>query len=101
MRCASDTLLFHDHYGPSGFGIYTRNLPPETKRVYALYARHGHNSDKNVSGNEAWRMRRGQGRNLEKDRHCPTPFRHAVLMCTVHVYRSQHRVLVYNNHHAN
>ncbi len=41
VRCAQDTLLAHGYYGPSAFSFYTKYLPPDTKRVFAIYAHHG------------------------------------------------------------
>ncbi|KAG2422771.1 hypothetical protein HXX76_015791 [Chlamydomonas incerta] len=43
VRCSQDTLLGHGYYGPSAFSMYTTYLPPDTKRVFAIYAHHGHN----------------------------------------------------------
>ncbi|PNW78237.1 hypothetical protein CHLRE_09g386759v5 [Chlamydomonas reinhardtii] len=43
VRCAQDTLLAHGYYGPTAFSAYTTYLPPDTKRVFAIYAHHGHN----------------------------------------------------------
>ncbi|KAG2500734.1 hypothetical protein HYH03_001498 [Edaphochlamys debaryana] len=42
LRCAKDTLLDHWNYGPAAFSYYIDNLPPGTRREFALYARHGH-----------------------------------------------------------
>ena len=41
VRCAQDTLLAHGYYGPTAFSAYTTYLPPDTKRVFAIYAHHG------------------------------------------------------------
>ncbi len=90
VRCASDTLLFHDYYGPSGFGMYTRNLPPETKRVYALYAHHGHNSDKTVSGREGG-GRAGAGAGGGEPSNGPNSIQHAIFM---HAFVIEHSVVI-------
>jgi hypothetical protein len=42
VRCAKDTLLGHSLYGPSAFSLYTKHLPPDTKRVFACGCLPGH-----------------------------------------------------------
>ncbi|KAG2483128.1 hypothetical protein HYH03_017974 [Edaphochlamys debaryana] len=44
VRCARDTLLAHPMFGPSAFSHYLKNLPADTRRLFAVYAHHGHNS---------------------------------------------------------
>ncbi len=48
LRCAEDTLLVHELYGPTAFSMYDKHLPQDVRRVFAAYAHHGHNSPKVV-----------------------------------------------------
>ncbi|KAG2490333.1 hypothetical protein HYH03_011282 [Edaphochlamys debaryana] len=43
VRCARDTLLSHPMFGPTAFSHYLKYMPADTRRVFAVYAHHGHN----------------------------------------------------------